>query len=325
MNLDISRFLESLTGRHARLYTANVNDMATAELMGGRDSPARADAFTRLQEVIRETLGVAGVLGATLVLRTAARAIGETGDAFRAGYAMTLWKPARAEILRFADEPTQTILPRVGFAEALQDMVDRTPVTIRSAAERTAQAISQLYSEGGVVAFAKSADEAVTEKVQAVIAQAIGTGQTEIDAAGHMTAAVEEVRELTALWSESYARMVFRTNVNSAVTQGRRMQAQDPDIKAVTPAFQFVTAGPSVSAGGDTRDNHAAMNKVIMRVDNPLWDTYASPLGYSCRCQLRLLSVPQLRRMGKLDENGQVIESAIPSGAHPDPGFRKSA
>ncbi len=326
VNLDASRFLESLTGRHARLYSQNVSDMATAELMGNR--PARADAFTRLQEVIRETLGVAGVLGATLVLRTAARAIGtDPGQQFAARFLnphVHGWAQA-PYWLKFADEPSQTILPRVGFAQALQDMVSRTPVTIRNAAERTAARIAALYSEGRVVAFAKSADEAVTKEVQRVIAQAIGVGSTEVDAAGHMTAAVEKVREITEPWSEGYARMAFRTNVNTAVTQGRRMQASDPDIKAVTPAFAFTTAGPSESQGGDTRENHHLMNGVILRVDNPLWDRYGSPLGYNCRCQLRLLSVPQLRRMGRLDERGNVIESEIPAGAGPDEGFRTVA
>jgi len=40
---------------------------------------------------------------------------------------------------------------------------------------------------------------------------------------------------------------------------------------------------------------------------------------------LTLLSVPQLRRMGRIDKNGQVIETnggQPPPGAHPDEGFR---
>ena len=272
-------------------------------------------------------MGVAEVLGATLVLRTAAKFM---GDSIAVSHFQIRRNPgesyaaliAKYTMHKFADEPSQTILPRIGFAEALQDMVDRTPVTIRNAAERTASRIARLYNEGRVVAFVKSAEEAVTAKVQQVIAQALGTGATEINAAGFMVAGVDEVREFTEAWSESYSRMVFRTNVNTAVSQGRIQQATDPDIIEVTPALAFTTAGPPLSQGGDTRENHHLMNGVIMRSDNPLWQRFKSPLGYNCRCQLRLMSVPQLRRMNRLDENGRVIESPIPAGAGPDPGFR---
>ena len=276
--ISADRFLEDLTGKHARLYTAAVMDMLVALAMGNR--PQLDDARKRLEDIITETMGVAEVLGATLTLQKAAGLVqSEELRAFKrvakGGARHTLFPAEHRELARFKDIPTQTILPRVTLTEAVQDMVDRTPAVIRNAAERTAQRISQLYSEGRVVAFARSAEAAVTERVQALIAEALREGIPEAESGRLIRLGVDEVRKRTAAWSEGYARTAFRTNVNTAVTAGRFRQAQDPDIKAVIPAFMFDPVGDT-----DTRPNHMAGNGKILKVDNPLWNRLAPPLGY---------------------------------------------
>jgi SPP1 gp7 family putative phage head morphogenesis protein len=129
--------------------------------------------------------------------------------------------------------------------------------------------------------------------------------------------AVDEVAKQSAPWSEGYARMAFRTNINTAITAGRFRQVQDPDIREVVPAFRYDAVGDR-----DTRDNHRAANGLIMAVDNPAWGQIAPPLGHNCRCSLSLVSVPMLRRMGRIDRAGRVQSDRVPAGAHPDPGFR---
>ena len=293
-NLDVSRFLESLSATHARAYTAAVQDMVVAMARGNR--PQFVDARDRLARITTETMGAAEILGASLVLQQAAK-VGAGQN--------------------FADSP-QPILPKVTFTEALEDMVRRAPVTIRNAAERTAQRIAQLYGESPVTAFAFSAEQAVTERVQALIKESIQSGLSEIGAGKLIKETVDQIRTDTAAWSESYARMAFRTNVNTAVTAGRFRQVQDPDIAAVIPAFRFDAVGDR-----DTRDNHGASDGLIFKVDNQVWRRIAPPLGYNCRCQVTLMSRPQLRRMGRLTDRGEVIEDrAIPPGAGPDEGFR---
>ncbi|MGB0889437.1 MAG: phage minor head protein [Solirubrobacterales bacterium] len=128
---------------------------------------------------------------------------------------------------------------------------------------------------------------------------------------------VDEIRQKTKAWSESYARMAFRTNLNTAVTAGRFRQAQDEDIKAVIPCFRFDAL---IDSG--TRDNHRAADGFIAKVDNALWRHIAPPLGYSCRCQVSLVSKPQLRRMGRLRPDGSIQEDRLPPGAHADKNFR---
>lgn len=312
MRIDVAKYLEDLTGRFAAPYTEALSSMLVAIAMQNR--PASADAFDRLVKVQTETMGIGEVLGATMTLQRAARLVdsAEIAEAFMRGEPCDL-----RGMMTFAGSSAQVVLPRVTLKEAVQDMIDRTPVTIRRAAERTAQRIAQLYDEGRVVAFARSAEAAVTKRVQALIVQAMREGLGEGEAGMRLTMGVEEVRKRTAAWTESYARMAFRTNLNTAVTAGRFRQAQDQDVRAVVPCFRFDAVGD-----GDTRDNHRAADGLIFKVDNPIWNKIAPPLGYSCRCSLSYVTLPELRRMGRVGRDGAVREDRLPASARPDAGFR---
>lgn len=300
---DIDAILESTAAYYAKPFRVAIQDLLAALVTDNQ--PAAKDARFALREVMRETMGIAEVVGATQLLRDAAEHVQPiSGD--------------RERILRFREgEPAQRIVPRVSLTEAITDMIERTPVTIRNAAERAGQRIAQLYAQGRVLAFARATEDTVTREAQAILAQQLAIGSHENTAARELSLSIEKVRELSAPWSEGYSRMVFRTNVNTAVTAGRFRQAQDPDIKAVVPAFRF-----SAIHDGDVRPNHAAADGLIMGVDNSAWGRLAPPLGYNCRCHVALLSLPQLERMGRIGRGGRLIEDSPPAAAHPDPGFR---
>lgn len=304
--LDVAKFLEDLSGRYARPYFEAIQDIFAAYVRNNRT--ALADARRKLERVCTETMGVAEVVGASLALRRAAAVYREHGAVLRAD---------REHMLAFDRSDIQTILPRVTFDEAVEDMVARTPVTIRRAAERTAQRIAQLYSTGRVVAFVRAAEASVTKAAQGFIASAMAEGVPEGEAGARLAMTVEDIRKRSKAWSEGYARMVFRTNINTAVTAGRFRQVQDPDIREVIPAFAFQAVGDS-----DTRPNHLAADGIIMTAANHAWSHIAPPLGYNCRCQARFMTIPELQRLGRLRRDGSVIEDRVPSDAHPDPGFR---
>jgi SPP1 gp7 family putative phage head morphogenesis protein len=304
MNLDAARFLESLTLRHAKPYFGAVQDLFVTFIRNNRTG--HADARNRLAEVVTETMGVAEVLGASLMLRTAADLM-----------AREKFSRDCRELLAFADAPTQSILPRVTLTEAVEDMVARTPATIRRAAERTASRIAELYGEGRVVAFARAAEAAVTRRAQKLIAEALREGIPEGEAGRRLRMGADEIRKRSRPWSEGYAQMAFRTNVNTAVTAGRFRQAQDPDIREVVPAFRFDAVGDA-----DTRPNHEAADGVVLDVTDPQWARIAPPLGYNCRCQVSFVSRPELAAAGRLNPDGSVKKQRVPAAARPDPGFR---
>lgn len=306
MTLSVQRYAEAIESRYVGAYRSAIEDMLVA--IATRDYAALAWSRDRLERVITETMGVGEVLGALVVLQRAAGVRLDESLALRAD---------TVAMLRFRESEPSTVLPRVTLSEAVQDMVERTPVTLRHAAERTARTISRLYGEGRVVAFARAAERAVTERAQALIIDAMREGIPEGEAVARIRQGVDKVRAESQPWSDAYTQMAFRTNVNTAVTAGRFRQAQDPDVRAVVPCFQFSAVGDV-----DTRDNHQAADGLVLRVDNPAWNRIAPPLGFNCRCSVGMLTLPQLRRMGRISASGEIVESAVPRDAFPDPGFR---
>jgi SPP1 gp7 family putative phage head morphogenesis protein len=290
MNTD--KLLQDVSGRYARLYFAAIHELYVAKVRDDRVSAAAARK--QLASVMVETMGVGEVLGASLLLQNLKRT---------AKFA--------------ADDPTQTVLPRITLTEALDDMVERAPVTIRDAAERTAQRIAQLYSEEAVTAFVRSAEESVTREAGEFVQRALRDGVPEGQAGQRLAMQVNDIRQQSQAWSEGYARMVFRTNINTSISAGRFRQAQDPVIKDMAPAFRF-----DAVADADSRDNHVAADGMILSVDNPEWRRIAPPLGYNCRCQVVHVTRSELERMGRIRRDGSLIEDKVPSAAFADPGFR---
>ena len=310
--IEVERFLEDLSGRYARSYEEVLLNMAVA--IGTGNKIALSAERARLVDIVNDTMGVAEIVGASLSLQEAAKALPADGMAMKADIPY---------LMAFADAPNQTIIPRVTLDEAIEAMSDRVPMAFRRAADRTAQKIAKLYGKGHpvtgrpIVAFAYSAEMAVTKRVQKLIVEAIREGTHEVDIGRRIVNSVAQMRKLSAPWTQAYARMVFRTNANTAVTAGRFRQAQDPDIKAVTPCFRLTTARDA-----DVRDNHKGADGLVFKVDNPIWDKIAPPLGYNCRCKVRAVSLGQLRRMNRLDSRGNVRESDSAGAVEPDEGFR---
>jgi len=300
--LQIERWLEDTSGRYAEPLARAIQEQLIAEVRN--DAPAARMARLKIDAILRLNMGMAELLGARALLQQLAAATApETFGAHR------------AQLLAFAADPGE--VPQVTFQEAIEALVTRMPVTLRDAAERTGQRVAELYAESSNIAFARATSETDTQEAQNYIARAMRAGFAEGDAAAGLARAIERVAGDTADWSMAYARTVFRTNVNTAVTAGRFRQAQDPDVRAVVPAFRFDAVGD-----GDTRDNHRDADGIILRTDNPEWRRIAPPLGYNCRCQVTLVTTAQLRRMGRIDARGNVIEDRVPASAFPDEGFR---
>ena len=313
-NLDADRFLEDMSGRYAAPYADAIGAMVVAMTRGNKH--ALSDARKRLERVTSETMALGEIFGASLLMRDASTAYVEEGVELARD---------RAGLLTFA--ATETKLAGVTFDEAVADMLARTPLTLRRAAERTAQRVAQLYSEGKVVAFARSAEQSVTKRVQSLIAEALREGSIATPGGGVLVGdgsigrgismAVDEIREKTDAWTDAYSRMVFRTNMNTATSAGRFRQAQDPDIKEVLPAFRYDAVGDS-----DTRPEHAALDGLILSVDNEAWNWLAPPIDYNCRCEAVQMSLPQLRRMGRIGADDKVIQDRPPKNLKISTTFR---
>ena len=121
-------------------------------------------------------------------------------------------------------------------------------------------------------------------------------------------------------FSRSYSETVFRTQLNSSYTSGRRQQiAESPILSYVIPAYKYNSTMSRTS-----RDNHKAAHGLIAPADSHLWDVFSPPLGYNCKCSLVTMDRYLLERKGLIDEKTGIVEVQKPSGfnkAAPDTGF----
>lgn len=154
-------------------------------------------------------------------------------------------------------------MPKTAFDEAIADLLGREP--------RLAfgyEAVQILYADQHAFALAKSIDIEVTKRVQQAMTTMLRQGTT-------LESAQDVIGQL-GRWTRSYADTVYRTNVATAYSAGRFVQAADPDVEDVFKAFEFVTAGDV-----DVRHNHEAGHGSIASTRDPIWDRMAPPLGYN--------------------------------------------
>lgn len=119
----------------------------------------------------------------------------------------------------------------------------------------------------------------------------------------------KEFREIANKISYQYNTEWLKTEYNTAIGCGQ-MAGRWVDFKTNAesmPYLQYVTAGDY-----RVREEHAILDGVIKRIDDPFWDIYYPPNGYNCRCdviqlpgddynttnteELKMPSVPELFR-----------------------------
>jgi SPP1 gp7 family putative phage head morphogenesis protein len=213
-----------------------------------------------------------------------------------------------ARVAIYCQTYTNPIVPAIPFDEAIDNFKKRVPKLAD-----TADAVTQAYMNRSAFAVARSADLFVTERVQQKLVDAMNLGWTQEKAIAEICGEAEN-------WTNAYAETVYRTNVHTAYAVGEREQAMDPVAVAVLPAWIYDAVGDA-----DTRPNHLAADGMIAAKRDPIWERWAPPVGYNCRCSLREMDVYDLEEQGRLTSSGQVyakIPAGIASGAiMPDKGF----
>lgn len=199
------------------------------------------------------------------------------------------------------------LVPPVPFREAIASLLDREPRLVQSGADRDA---AQAHQRSVGFELARSMSLEVTERVQAEVARGMREGRTRDQIVRAILAAPgrEEASDRVRGWTAAYADTVWRTNVATAHAAGRFRQLANPAIAAVIGGLRYVAVMDS-----DTRPNHAAMNDVIARADDPIWERHSPPQGWNCRCSLELVPADEMRRVP--------ARVRVPAGAGPDPGF----
>lgn len=92
-------------------------------------------------------------------------------------------------------------------------------------------------------------------------------------------------------------RVIFETNIRTSYMAGRLKQMRDPDVVKLRPFWEYregETRTPQTP-----RPLHLKWHGLILRFDDPWWDTHFPPNGWLCSCGVRTLSLADLKRRGK--------------------------
>lgn len=90
-------------------------------------------------------------------------------------------------------------------------------------------------------------------------------------------------------------RVVYQTNLRTAHAAGRYQQMTEPETLEHMPYWQYRHNTITQHA----RDEHRAWDGLVLRHDDPWWQTHYPPNGWGCNCDVRPVSERMLRRMGK--------------------------
>jgi hypothetical protein len=78
------------------------------------------------------------------------------------------------------------------------------------------------------------------------------------------------------------ARVIYQTNLATSYAAGRYEQMLHPDVLARRPYWKYKHNDNVLHP----RPLHLSWNGVVLRYDDPWWETHAAPNGYGCQCRV---------------------------------------
>lgn len=91
------------------------------------------------------------------------------------------------------------------------------------------------------------------------------------------------------------SRVIYETNLRASYAAGR--YAQLMELRTVRPYWMYNHSDAVITP----REQHLAWNKLVLRWDDPWWETHYTPNGWGCQCYVTALNYRDLQRMGKTE------------------------
>ncbi|MFH1984130.1 MAG: phage minor head protein [Pseudomonadota bacterium] len=150
----------------------------------------------------------------------------------------------------------------------------------------------EMHDQAFVVAGATKAD--LISDLRAAVDQAIADGTTIETFRAAFDAAVERHGWSYVGGRNWRTRVIYETNVTQAYNAGRHRQMSDPAMLARRPYWEY-RHGDSAHP----RPQHQAWDGLVIRADDPWWQTHSPANGWGCKCKKFALSDRDLERLGK--------------------------
>ena len=230
--------------------------------------------------------GLRAWMGAQLMVRAV-----EMRDEATSSRAVVMGR--RAEGVAFLELP---------FEDAIQFFREKQVITPEEFRE-----LQDRFRAGGFTA-ARLMATTLRERAKAAILDALEGGST-------IEETISQIRDdALALGIEpethGYLDTVVRNNVSTAYGAGRLAAMSDPDVIALRPAWQYLSAGDS-----RVREAHRVLHGKVFRAGSDEALHYFPPLGHRCRCTTTSLSSRQVEARGLVLTKGRI------EGVEPDEGW----
>ncbi len=91
------------------------------------------------------------------------------------------------------------------------------------------------------------------------------------------------VAEKVQLGSMHRLKTIYKVNMQTSYMSGRyETQIENADNR---PYWEYIAV-----MDGSTRPEHAMLNGIVLRYDDPFWKSFYPPNGWNCRCRVNALS-----------------------------------
>lgn len=122
------------------------------------------------------------------------------------------------------------------------------------------------------------------------------------------------------------ARIIYKTNLSASYAAGRYAQLTHPDLLKSRPYWKYIHN----DTVAHPRPLHVAWSGLVLRWDDPFWQTHFPPNGWGCRCRITAVSAKDYEGAQAPDEgvsiykdragNNHVIPKGIDYGWDYAPG-----
>lgn len=173
------------------------------------------------------------------------------------------------------------------FREQLQFLLGKTSVPTR----RWADVWRDAHDRGFMVAGAYEAD--LLADLRSAVTRAIAEGRTLREFRQEFDDIVER-RGWDYRGGRNWrTRVIYQTNLRTSYAAGRYTQ-----MRAVSNRRPYWRYRHSIAVE-DPREQHLAWDGLILRHDDPWWDTHYPPNGWGCQCYVETLSEREFQRTGR--------------------------
>ncbi|MCQ8182179.1 phage head morphogenesis protein [Methylomonas sp. SURF-1] len=111
-------------------------------------------------------------------------------------------------------------------------------------------------------------------------------------------------------------RVIYRTNLSTSYAAGRWAQLNDPALLKLRPYWKYVHNDTVLHP----RPLHQSWSGMVLKHDDPFWQTHFPPNGWGCRCRVTAVSAREYKGLPPPDDGTYIyksrdgIEHVLPKG-----------